>query len=229
LAKALAVSHLFERSSVARELHAGGMLLRRGIGRVSVDQAKAFAASDPRFVRPHSAARFITTREVLHEESEMLKAVEAGRGRYEEIGRGAAWQPVSSAVARNDEQAAAVEHILRSRDLVTSVRGVAGTGKTTMLQEAVRAIAALSEKDVLVFAPSSSATQVLKEQGFTGSDTVQELMTNTALQEVARGKILLVDEAGFLSAKQMRWIVKFAAENQCRLILSGRHPPTLLG
>jgi thymidine kinase len=54
-------------------------------------------------------------------------------------------------------------------------------------------------------------------------------MTNTALQEVARGKILLVDEAGFLSAKQMRWIVKFAAENQCRLILSGRHPPTLLG
>jgi hypothetical protein len=126
LAKALAVSHLFERSSVARELHAAGMLLRRGIGRVSVDQAKAFAASDPRFVRPHSAARFITTREVLHEESEMLRAVEAGRGRYEEIGRGAAWQPVSSAVARNDEQAAAVEHILRSRDLVTSVRGTAG-------------------------------------------------------------------------------------------------------
>jgi len=31
----------------------------------------------------------------------------------------------------------------------------------------------------------------------------------------------LVDEAGFLSAKQMRWIVAFASENGCRLILSG--------
>jgi hypothetical protein len=31
----------------------------------------------------------------------------------------------------------------------------------------------------------------------------------------------VVDEAGFLSAKQMRWLAKFAAENQCRLILCG--------
>jgi conjugative relaxase-like TrwC/TraI family protein len=221
LAKILAVSHLFERSSVARELHAAGMLLRRGIGRVSVDQAKAFAASDLRFIRPNSAARFVTTREVLREEADMLKTVEAGRDQHEEIGRGGAWKPVSGVVARNEEQAAAVEHILSSRDLVTSVRGVAGTGKTTMLQEAVRAIAGLSGKDVLVFAPSSSATEVLRGQGFTASETIQRLMTSEMLQDVARSKILLVDEAGFLSAKQMLWVVKFAAENECRLILCG--------
>jgi hypothetical protein len=166
LAKALAVTHLFERSSIARELHAAGMLLRRGIGSVSVDQAKAFAANDPRFVRPHAAARIVTTREVLHEESEMLEIVEAGRGRYEEIGCGGIWEPVSPIIGNNEEQAAAVEHILRSRDLVTEVRGVAGAGKTTMLQEAVRAIVQLSGKDVLVFAPSSPSVEVLKKEGF---------------------------------------------------------------
>src|SRR5215469_7848130 len=117
LAKALAVTHLFERASVARELHAAGMLLRRGIGRVSVDQAKAFAAQDARFVRPYAGARVMTTREVLHEEAEMLKIVEAGRDRYEEIGRGGAWMPAGEI---SDEQTAAVEHILRSRDLVTA-------------------------------------------------------------------------------------------------------------
>jgi TrwC relaxase len=84
--KVLAVNHLFERSSVVRELHAVGMLLRRGIGRVSVDQAKAFAAQDARFVRPYGGAGVMTTREVLHEETEMLKIVEAGGDRYEEIG-----------------------------------------------------------------------------------------------------------------------------------------------
>jgi hypothetical protein len=218
LAKALAVSHLFERSSIARELHAAGMLLRRGIGRVSVEQAKAFAFQDPRFVRPNPGARIVTTREVLHEESEMLQGVDSGRGRYEEIGRGGSWNPTSLV---SDEQKAAVEHILRSRDLVIAIRGVAGTGKTTMIKEAVLAMAALSGREVLLFAPSSAATQVLKEQGFNASDTVQSLMTNTIVQDATRGKIVLVDEAGFLSAKQMRWLVKFAGENQCRLVLCG--------
>jgi hypothetical protein len=218
LAKALAVSHLFERSSIARELHAAGMLLRRGIGRVSVDQAKAFAFQDPRFVRPNPGARIVTTREVLHDESEMLKGVDSGRGRCEEIGRGGSWNPTSLV---SDEQKAAVEHILRSRDLVIAIRGMAGTGKTTMMKEAVQAMVALSGKEVLLFAPSSAATEVLKEQGFNASDTVQSLMTNTLVQDAARGKILLVDEAGFLSAKQMRWLVKFAGENECRLILCG--------
>jgi conjugative relaxase-like TrwC/TraI family protein len=218
LAKALAVTHLFERSSIVRELHAAGMFLRRGIGRVSIDQAKAFASKDARFVRPYSGARVMTTREVLHEEAEMLKIVEAGRDRYEEIGRGGAWEPAGQI---SDEQKAAVDHILRSRDLVTAIRGVAGTGKTRMLCEATRAMPAVSGRDVLLFAPSSAAAQVLKDEGFTASDTVQQLMANATLQDVARGKILVVDEAGFLSAKQMRWLAKFSADNQCRLILCG--------
>jgi ATP-dependent exoDNAse (exonuclease V) alpha subunit len=141
----------------------------------------------------------------------MLEIVEAGRGGYEEIGRGGSWEPLSPIAGHNEQQAVAVEHILRSRDLVTEVRGVAGSGKTTMFLEAVRAIANLSRRDVLVFAPSS----------FNAADTVQGLMRNPILQDVARGKILLVDEAGFLSAKQMHWIAKFASENGCRLILSG--------
>jgi ATP-dependent exoDNAse (exonuclease V) alpha subunit len=148
----------------------------------------------------------------------MLKGVDAGRDRYEEFGRGGSWNPTSRV---SDEQKAAVERILRSRDLVTAIRGMAGTGKTTMMKEAVLAMVALSGKEVLLFAPSSAATQVLKEQGFNASDTVQSLMRNTIVQDAARGKILLVDEAGFLSAKQMRWLVKFAGDNQCRLVLCG--------
>jgi ATP-dependent exoDNAse (exonuclease V) alpha subunit len=38
---------------------------------------------------------------------------------------------------------------------------------------------------------------------------------------VARGRILWIDEAGFLSTRQMRWAVDFAAKHDCRLILSG--------
>jgi ATP-dependent exoDNAse (exonuclease V) alpha subunit len=46
-------------------------------------------------------------------------------------------------------------------------------------------------------------------------------MDNASLQDVARGKIVWIDEAGFLSTRQMRWAVDFAVRNDCRLILSG--------
>ena len=39
-----------------------------------------------------------------------------------------------------------MEHVLRIRDLVTTIRGAAGTGKTTMMTEAVTALEKLSER-----------------------------------------------------------------------------------
>ena len=95
-------------------------------------------------------------------------------------------------------------------------------GKTTMLEELARATGQSGGCGaLLVFAPSSSAVKVLKQQGFVACDTVQRLMSNTLLQSTVRGRYILVDEAGFLSAKQMRWMVKFSKDNRCRLILSG--------
>jgi len=218
-AKDLAIEHLFEGVSVVRELHAAGMFLRRGIGRVSIEEALEFANSDPRLIR--AGNDLVTTREVLAEEEALLAAVQDGCGRYEEIGRGGTWTFLSPLVEAHPEQKAAVLGILDSKDLVTAIRGPAGSGKTSMMQEAVKAVAALSARDVLVFAPSSSAVKVLKEQGFAASDTFQQLIESQLLQDVARGQILWIDEAGFLSTRQMRWAVDFATENNCRLILSG--------
>ena len=202
-------------------LHAAGMLLRRGLGRVSVDQARAFAQHDPRFIRPDFAGKLLTTREVLDEEEAMIKIAEAGKGAYPELGGGAQWQYSSSRVAHSEEQKRAVEHLLRSKDLVTSIRGPAGSGKTAMMQEAVKAIAALSGKNVIVAAPSSSAVGILKKDDFAKSDTVQRFMLDEILQDAAKGQVLWVDEAGFLSARDMHWLVEFASKNNCRLILSG--------
>jgi hypothetical protein len=218
-AKELAIEHLFEGVSVVRVLHAAGMFLRRGIGRVSVEGALEFANSDPRLIREGND--LVTTREVLAEEEALLAVVQHGRGRYGEIGRGGTWTFLSPLVEAHPEQKAAVLGVLHSKDLVTAIRGPAGSGKTSMMQETVKAVAALSGRDVLPVAPSSSAVKVLKEQGFTGADTFQQLMESQILQDVARGRILWIDEAGFLSTNQMRWAVDFACANDCRLILSG--------
>src|SRR6202043_378428 len=61
-AKRLAIQHRFERVSVVRELHVAAMLLRRGIGGVSIDEALEFARSDLWLVR--AGGSLVTTREV---------------------------------------------------------------------------------------------------------------------------------------------------------------------
>src|SRR5207249_4744127 len=57
-AESIAISHLFERFSVARELHAAAMLLRRGLGKVGVSDALDFIRRDGRFLRPFPESRF---------------------------------------------------------------------------------------------------------------------------------------------------------------------------
>jgi hypothetical protein len=98
-AEGIAISHLFERFSVARELHAAAMLLRRGLGKIEVAEALDFIRKDARFIWPFAESRFVTTKEAMHEEAEMLGIVEAGRGKFEEIGGGQSWKPEASAMA----------------------------------------------------------------------------------------------------------------------------------
>ena len=220
-AKDLAIEHLFERSSVARELHAAGMLLRRGIGRVSVEAARIFAQTDSRFIRPDPTGSLLTTREVLAEERRTVETCRDGQGAHEAIGRGQAWEIRSEVVAKSEEQSRAVHAVLESKDLVTTLHGPAGSGKTTLSREIVAAVETLSGSSVIMLAPSSSAVGVLKSEGFSKAETFQRFQTDELLQSVASGEVLWVDEAGFLSSRQMHWLVQFAERERCRLILSG--------
>jgi tRNA A37 threonylcarbamoyladenosine biosynthesis protein TsaE len=71
-------------------------------------------------------------------------------------------------------EVAALEEILQSRDLAIAIQGPAGAGKTTFAAEAVRAIEALSGKDVMVLAPSSSAVNELRLRVTPNAETIQQ-------------------------------------------------------
>jgi predicted ribonuclease YlaK len=135
-AKDLAIEHIFERASVARALHAAEMLLRRGIGRMSVEEARVFTKTDPRFVPLDPDGALVTAREVLAEESAMVETARAGQGKFAPIGRSEVWVIRSPVIAQSKEQTKAVHEVLGSRDLVTTIHGPAGSGKTTLMSEA---------------------------------------------------------------------------------------------
>jgi len=105
--------------------------------------------------------------------------------------------------------------------LAIAIQGPAGAGKTTFAAEAVRAIEALSGKDVMVLAPSSSAVNELRSRVTPKAETIQQFMINPELQDAARGGVLRIDEASFLSARAGRWLLEFARDSGTRLVVPG--------
>ena len=219
-AKELSVQHLFEQVSLKRELHVAAMLLRRGIARVSVGGALAWVKSD-QFIRPNPNSRLVTTHEVRDAESEMIRIALAGQGKCEELGGGKEWVIRDPLVSGSEEHSAVVHHVLGSKELVISFRGPAGAGKTELAMETVSAIEALSAKTVMVLAPSSTAVEELTSKGFKNASTLQQFQVNPALQQQVKGQVLWVDEAGFMSVRQLLEVEQFAVAHGCRLIVTG--------
>jgi thymidine kinase len=100
-------------------------------------------------------------------------------------------------------------------------QGTGRSGKTELMTEAVTAIESLSGKHVMILAPSSPSVEVLRTQGFTRANTLQQFELNPELQQAVKRQVLWVDEAGFLSVHQMLELQVFAVAHDCRLIVTG--------
>ena len=213
-----ACRHLFERDSVVCERRLAAAALDAGLGRFTADQAFAAIRESDVIVREVGGRRLATTRVVLAEEARLVAFARGGRGTCAPLGRGA------HAFTRdwlNAGQKAAVRHVLASPDRVMLVRGAAGTGKTSLMQEAAEAIEK-GGKRVFAFAPSAGASRgVLRADGFAGADTVARLLVDASLQEQARGQVLWVDEAGLLGSRQTGRLFDLAGKLGCRVVLSG--------
>ena len=96
------------------------------------------------------------------------------------------------------------EHVLGSRDRVMLIRGVAGTGKTTLEQEIGEALAEAGRPVVAIAQSVKASREVLRQEaGFANADTVARFLKDREMQEAARGGVILVDEASQLGTRDM--------------------------
>ena len=215
---AFAQQHHFERESVVGERQLLRTALRYGVGSVNVEAAHSAAEESSLLRQTREDRIFVTSREVLHEESEMLAFAREGRGTCVSL------VPQDQKFEQDflsAEQQAAVRHVWHSHDRVTAIRGAAGTGKTTLMQEAVGAIEEHGHK-VFTFAPSAEASRVvLREEGFSKAETVSRLLQDKGLQREVSGQVIWIDEAGLLSSKQLHAVFALAEEKDARIVLSG--------
>jgi ATP-dependent exoDNAse (exonuclease V) alpha subunit len=160
-----------------------------------------------------------TTKEMVALETRLIDFARNGRGRSRPLGD--ANRPCSRDWF-NEGQKAAVRHVLGSRDRVMVIRGVAGTGKTTLEQEIGEALVELG-KPVVALAQSVKASRgVLREKaGFANADTVAMFLKNPQMQQSASNGVILVDEASQLGTRDMLKVFDVAERVSARVVLVG--------
>ncbi len=206
-------AHLFERRSVADERVVLREALVAGRGQVDLSGLKGALADrilNGELVRSESE---VASREGLASEKEFV----AWASTAPPVGR---WGVVPDMAGLGSDQVAAVERVMSATGRVLILQGDAGTGKTTCLKAIIEGIQG-GDGRVFGCAPSAGAADVLRRELTGDADTLQQLLVNPDLQRATRDRVLLVDEAGLVSVREMRDLCRLAAANGNRLLLVG--------
>ena len=209
LAVCYARDRSFEREAVTDERDLYRDALRRGMSEITYSEVRAgFEAriASGEFQRvpgqKHDSGRSFTTAETIRAEKEILRQMQQGQGRAEQI------MPIQAAVAHTEKQQhlnagqrAAAEEILTSRDVVQGLEGRAGVGKTTLLKS-VREAAEKRGYVVEGFAPTSRAANQLRDAGIS-ADTLQGFLVRASRPNPDR-HFYMLDESSLSSTKQVR-------------------------
>ena len=212
-----AEEHLFERKTVSKDHELMAEALRHGRGKLDLGELRGsyeFEVSQGKLLQ---VSGNVATQTSLERERSMVAVVDQGIHRYPALGGRDHFEPKASLRA---EQRHAVETILASQDFAVNLRGAAGTGKTATLQEIDRGLHAAGH-EVLAVAPTRSAVQELQKVGFGSAMTISRLLENQTAQESLRGNVLIVDEAGMVSGRQMEGLLDLARREDARILFSG--------
>lgn len=212
-----AKAHLFERNSVVRDHESMAEALRHGRGRIAPGQLRGALELEQSQGILIRAGNDLATRESLEREQRMITTVDRGVNRFDRLGRNHEFHPSERL---RDEQQRAVCQVLDSRDLAINLRGAAGTGKTATLHEIDRGLHEAG-REVVAVAPTRSAVDELRKVGLHDAMTISRLLEDDAGQTLLRGKVLVVDEAGKVSGRQMEGLLRLAERENARILFSG--------
>lgn len=256
--------HLVERA--ARFTHsdleraARGNAVGTGVGvmdvRAAIDRAKhngkLIGREVERFNKVTRKTDFVaafTTPEAIREEKQMLAAVRAGRGQAAPLtDEETAKKRIADAEKNgpyewNESQRSASLNLLTSSDAVVGLQGYAGTAKSTTVLKQVAQAGAAAGLEVIGMAPSTNATETLREgtglqpgQAMTvakylaTAQTPAEQKRAEFWEAAANGKpipdgfkrrLILVDEASLMGAKDTSLLLDNTRRAGDRVVLVG--------
>ncbi|MBK7856647.1 MAG: AAA family ATPase [Bacteroidetes bacterium] len=201
------LSHSFERASVVSERKLLQEAYKHSIGdaTITLDEIKSEFYQNKKIVHVKEKYKTLcTTKEVLLEEKQMVELAKSGKGKFTPLYK--TLPPINL----DGQQKEAIEHVLTTRNQISIIRGAAGTGKTTLMKEAIHHIEKAG-RQVITIAPTAQASRgVLREEGFKDAETVAKFINDPLMQERINNQFLWVDEAGLLGTRDMKALLQIA-------------------
>lgn len=209
----------------ARELVAASAeeLEASGVGAAAVLEGVGRHLTGPEIVavgKTNREARY-TTQEMLKLEARLLESAQELVARSARLERDTLDTVLAKRPTMTEEQRRAFFHVTHGQAL-SLVRGLAGTGKTFLLDAAREAIEAQGMR-VVGCALAAAAAKRLQEGSKIKSSTIHQV-----LNEMESGRlkldpksVVVVDEAGMVGTRQLERLVALVGEARARLVLVG--------
>jgi ATP-dependent exoDNAse (exonuclease V) alpha subunit len=213
-----AVAHATERQSVVAATAVLRHALERGTGWTDLRSLTGELERQVSERQLIAKGDQYTTSEAQQREREIIATAARGRGAVPEITDQASIHRGLVGTTLNEGQRAAAELILSTSDRVVSIQGAAGTGKTTMLKQAA-ALATEGGFRILGAARSAAAARELAKAAMP-TMTISALLSKLS-QALDAKSLLVVDEAGMISAKDMHALLHAVESANARMILVG--------
>ena len=212
------IDELYERESVLKLDKILAEVLNRNLGRIKLQELKKAVKEIPELrnlggneANPYYAPQFVIKRELS-----AIEQVEQQRDVFDAIAP--EFQAFPGDQSR-EAQAMLIHRLLSSKDRFNLFRGVAGAGKTSTLQEFCKGLRSGGVTDIYLVAPTNSATDVLKQEGFEQSQTVAGFLLSK--QKPPAGAYVIIDESGLNSLREGVEILRLARKNNYRVLFVG--------
>jgi conjugative relaxase-like TrwC/TraI family protein len=228
---ALVRDHLAERRATFGEHDLIAEALNRGMGKVTLKQLVAVIRADPEIVRldqAQNAMAVLTDQTNYEHEEKSVAFVNAGVDSRKEInanfvpfpalvqqdGKWPQIDPKTGVVHDYTEQRLGVEKMLRSRDQVFAMRGVAGAGKTSALKEFHAGVLAAGREHIML-APTVKAREALmREIPGVQVETVEAFLLRAKSESFSvSNAVITVDEWGLLSNRAGHGLLAIAKQH----------------
>ncbi|MGB7561652.1 MAG: AAA family ATPase, partial [Candidatus Acidiferrales bacterium] len=215
-----------EREAVVEERELLRDALRRSMGETALSEVKfefekRINAGEFIEVKKKLGApsRVFTTQEMIDYERDTIQIMREGQDKHSAVVSASTRRTIEKDHTHlSESQRAAVQEILASRDQITALEGVAGSGKTTSLT-AIREAAEREGYKVQGFAPTSRAAHKLAEAGI-GASTLQWHLAHSDKEYDGQKRLYVLDESSLASTKQMNEFLHRLKEND-RVLLVG--------
>ncbi len=169
------------------------------------------------------ANKLVTDPVTLSRETRLIELVKNGKNKVEPVDTAENVISVLANTGLSEEQREVAAFLLATKDRVVGVNGYAGAGKTTTLKPVVET---LKERgyDVVGLAPSHKAVEAMGDAGISGQ-TMQSFIFETNwkknAEKLGKNSVIVLDEAGMVSTKDMLSVLRMAEQRGARVILSG--------